>query len=216
MIVDTMSYEEVASYLIKTCFSQNMLKQADDCIYKKWKKYVAEIKKWQQRGSTEKYRIFKLNKLKSEDMTLYYVPYASTPKFIDSVRFSIIRYRRDKYVAFLCKKTIIFFTWHSLQRYAERFLNDKDASIDETFIGDMLIYNTQYAHSKYEYKNRETSMMTTTDGSFLGFKCGENVYVAKTFISEQNYFCNQSEIDKEAIDYLKDYKMREYNDTIYR
>lgn len=221
MIVDTMTFEEISKYLWKTSFSQETLNKIDSGKFyiRKKKMFLLDIKKWRlNQFSTEKYKIFNPVYYKGKnDETLVTVYYSGDGVHLDFINFVVFNYRGKKYVAMKSVNpgSVMFYTWHSLRRYSERFLGDPDALIDDIFIGDFLIFNASYMERRYIHEGTERILMVTTDGSFLCDKYGMS-YVARTFISENEYFQNQKELDQETLQKLKKYWEEVWGETIER
>lgn len=195
MIVDTMTFEEVAKYLNKTCFNEFSEIRNERLYLKNEKLYNKAINKW---NCKDELLMFKPIISKGEyDLPLISVPYVSDMDYIVFCNFTILRYKGKRYVAHQRSKgNIWFYSWHSLERYSERFLEEKDAEIDIDFISEMLVYNFDTITGEYIYKGRKTIMMVVRDGAFLCEKY-INGYIMKTFISQQEYFSNQDCMDKE-------------------
>lgn len=218
MIVDTMTFDEITEHLLKTIFSLERITEVYmKQIVPKEKKYQREIIKWRRNCNHSQYRIFKPIISKNDyEEELVYVPFCADKKHIDCILFTTIKYKRKKYVAFkLTNNQVIFYSWHSLMRYSERFLNELEPIIDTEFIADMLIYNTGYQRTTYTHKGRLSKMYVSTDGGFL---CEEYVkcVVANTFISHNEYFSNQEQLDKVAFEQLKKHKKEIYGYWIDR
>ena len=59
MIVDTISFDEITNYLLKTSFSTSRIIEVEKkYIYPNRKKYRREIVKWKQNPAREQYKIF--------------------------------------------------------------------------------------------------------------------------------------------------------------
>lgn len=215
MIVETMTFDEVAKYLWRTSFSDENVSKPYRKMHENTKKYNKAIALWNRTHKEEdKCKIFKQLRNKGKyDETLIFVPFCYNGIDLDFVCFVTFNYGNRKFAAMKCvaENQVMFYSWHSLRRYAERFLKDADAEIDDIFIGDMLVYNTQLITKSYIHDGKETLMLITTDGAFLCDKYGEN-YVARTFISQEEYFSNQEEIDAEAIQELKAHRKNVFNE----
>lgn len=222
MIVDTMSFEEISKYLWKTSFSPETLKKMDSSkpYLRKKKLYLLEIRRWRyNHDPSEKYRIFKPVYYKGKnDETLVTVYYSSDGVHLDFINFVTFYHRGKKYVAMKSVRpgSVMFYSLHSLRRYSERYLGDPEATIDDIFVGDFLIYNSSCMERRYTYDGKESILMITTDGSFLCDKYEEGVYVARTFISENEYFQEQKELDQETLQRLKRYWEEVWGETIER
>lgn len=145
-----------------------------------------------------------------------FIPYAINTEIPDFIIYITFFYRGKKYVAFkMVEERVMFFSWHSLHRYSERFLEVQDPIIDNEFIGDMLIYNRGFCRTTYTYKGILSKMYITTDGGFL---CEEydKCIVANTFIPSKEYFSNQEELDSSAFEELKRTKKETYGYWINR
>lgn len=218
MIVDTMTFNEITKYLLKTSFSTSRILEVEKkYIISNWKKYRREIIKWRQNPNRSLYKIFKPIPSKGNcDEELVYVPFAVNTDYPDFILFVQFHYRGKKYVAYkLVDNKVMFFSWHSLERYSERFLGEMNPVIDNEFIGDMLIYNSGFRRTTYRYKLKKTKMYVSTDGGFL---CDEHkkCIVVNTFISQKEYFSNQEELDKSAFEVLKQLKKQVYGFWIDR
>ena len=200
-----MTFEEITDYLNRTVFSP---KKREEIYQKnvegKFNKYHRNSVKWYQKQSHSLYLILdtivSCEKYQEEMVMVIFCP---NKKQIGHLVFTTFFYRNNKYVAFhLNDNKIWYFSWHSIKRYAERFLNDKDADIDYEFISEMLVYNGYFYKTNYEYQGKLTNMFVTLDGGFL---CDEfnNYIIARTFISEKEYFENQKELDLAAFDNLR-------------
>lgn len=99
--------------------------------------------------------------------------------------------------------------------YAERYLGEPDAEIDDVFISEMLCYNICYEPTEYDYQRKHTNMFVTRDGAFLA-DIFNDVFVARTFISLKEYFSNQKELDSEAFKRVQKYKADKYGDSFER
>lgn len=220
MIVDTMTFPEISDYLWKTSFSENSMKGVEEIYRRKRKVYQRDLKNWERRPNhPEKYLIFKPVYYKGKnDEKLCIVFYSNKSGSIYLVCFLTFYYCGRKYVAFRPAETgkrVVFYSWHTFQRYSERFLGEPEATIDDIFIGDMLIFNTQTFEVNYTHDGRKTIALISTDGAFLGDEY-ENCFVAKTFIGESEYFENQKELDREALEILRRYKEEVWGDTLDR
>ena len=219
MIVDTMSFEEISKYLWKTSFSQETLEKMDSSkpYLRKKKLFLLEIRKWKYNNHPEKYRIFKPVYYKGKnDETLVTVYYSGDGVHLDFINFVTFYHRGKKYVAMksVIPGSVMFYSLHCLRRYSERFLGDLNPEIDDIFIGDFLIYNASSMERRYTHDGKESILMVSTDGSFLCDKPGEGIYVARTFISEKEYFKEQKELDKETLRRLKRYWEEVWGETI--
>lgn len=220
MVVDSMTYTEIVDYLFNKGFSDKAL--IEECILpierNNKKKYYRLINKWKSNYNRKGlYRIFKpILYGKGYSEQYWCVPFSSG-KHLDYVFFTTFNYRNKKYLAFRTHTPLgaILFSWHSIKRYAERFLGDTDPIIDEVFIGDMLIYNTAYCMTEYTHNGKTSNMLVTTDGAFLCDIEGD-VNIARTFISEKEYFENQSVLDAEMIETVIDYRKTRYGDPTDR
>lgn len=218
MIVDTMTFDEITKYLLKTSFSTSRILEVEKkYIIPNLKKYRREIIKWRQNPNRTLYKPFKpivSNENCNEE--LVYVPFAVNTDYPDFILFVQFHYRGRKYVAYkLVEDSVMFFSWHSLERYSERFLGEMNPVIDNEFIGDMLIYNNGFSRTTYTYKGKKTKMYVSTDGGFL---CDEHkqCIVVNTFISQKEYFPNQEELDKSAFEEIKQFKKKAYGFWIDR
>lgn len=212
MIVDTMTFDEVTKYLIKTTFKSDRINGLyKKLISTKGKKYQREMIKWGNNYNHSKYKIFPPTVLKEDlENELVLVPFCCKKKYLDCIYFTTIFYRGKKYVAFkLTDNRVMYFSWHTLKRYSERFLNEMEPVIDNEFIGDMLIYNSGAQPTTYTHNGRETKMFVSTDGGFLGDEY-KTCAVANTFISKKEYFSNQEQLDKTAFEQLKTYTKEKY------
>ena len=218
MIVDSMTFEEITNHLLKTTFSsKNEYKMYHQHIYPLWVKSRRSIIKWSQNIARTDYKIFAPVVSKCEfNEELVCIPYCANPKYISTVSFTHFFYRNERYIAFkLNDDRIMYFTWHSLKRYAERCLEDLEPEIDNEFIGDMLIYNSGMKETNYVYKGRQTTMYVSTDGAFLGYG-GSKYIMAKTFITKNEYFSNQEKLDTSAFEELRRYKKEKYGYWLMR
>lgn len=218
MIVDSMTFEEITSHLLKTTFSsKNVDKMYHQHIYPLWVKNRRSIIKWGQNIARTEYKIFAPVVSKCGfDEELVCIPYCSNPKNKSTVLFTQFFYRNERYVAYkLNNNRIMYFTWHSLKRYAERCLEDLEPNIDIEFIGDMLIYNSGLIGVDDVYKGRQTKMYVSPDGAFLGYG-GPKYIMAKTFISKNEYFPNQEKLDASAFEELRRYKKEKYGYWLQR
>lgn len=218
MIVDTMTFDEITEYLLKTSFSTNRLVEVEQkYIVPKANRYRREIIKWKQNPTRSEYKIFSPIVSKGNcDEELVYVPFSVNTDYPDFILFVQFYYRGKKYVAFkLVDNRVLFFSWHSIQRYSERFLGEMNPVIDNEFIGDMLIYNSGFCRTTYTYKGKLSTMYVSTDGGFL---CVEHqkCVVMNTFISQNEYFSNQEQLDKSAFEKLKQGKKDNYGYWIDR
>ena len=216
MIVDTMTLKDVAEYLWKHPFSKTAIENISEQYKRKHSLYKQEIAKWLRKNNSEKIKVFKTLKYKGgNEETLYGTPYTDAKAYINFVFFTVIRYKNRKIVAFkqLYNNKVAFFSWHSIQRYCERFLGDADIEIDIETIGDMLAHNCTLQPIEYAHNDKRKIMMPSTDGSFL-CEFVEGYIFAKTFISTAEYFENQAEIDKEAMEILRRHRKEKYNDDI--
>lgn len=211
-----MTFNEISDYLYRTSFSDDTIKIIERCICSKIKQYYKALKCWLRNPKKEKFKIFRPITYKGKnDETLIVVPHSDENRHIDFVAFVKFMYRNSKYVAFKRSdsKRCVYFSWHSLRRYAERFLKDKDAKIDDVFIGKFLTYNASgYIPNVGE---KDNMMYVIRDGSFLGEMYGGDV-IAKTFISEAEYFDNQRKIDAEAFKQIKIHYLFKWNVIIDR
>lgn len=218
MIVNTMTFDEITDYLLKTSFSTNRLIEVNQrYIVPNAKKYRKEIIKWKQNPARSEYKIFKPIVSKGTcDEELVYVPFSVNTDYPDFILFVQFHYRGKKYVAFkLVDNRVLFFSWHSLHRYSERCLGEMNPVIDNEFIGDMLIYNSGYCRTTYTYKGELSTMYVSTDGGFLCVE-HQNCVVMNTFISQNEYFSNQEELDRSAFEKLKEGKKETYGYWINR
>ena len=219
MIVDTMTFQEISEHLWKTSFSRDAMIGVEDIYRKNREKYQKEIKKWERNPVKDQYRIFKPVHIKrhNED-PLTVVFYSNGRGYVYLVCFTTFWHQSQKYLAFRPSeegRRIVYFTWHSLKRYATRFLGDPEATLDDVFLGDILIFNNQTVEREYTYDGKTTIALITTDGTWLCEK-HENYIIAKTFIGEKEYFKEQRELDLESIEILKKYKQEVWGDTIDR
>ena len=171
MIVDTISFDEITNYLLKTSFSTSriIIEVEKKYIYPNRKKYRREIVKWKQNPAREQYKIF--NPIVSKGNCheeLVYVPFGVNTDYPDFILFVQFHYRGRKYVAYkLVGNRVMYFSWHSLERYSERFLGDKNLVIDNEFIGDMLIYNSGISRTSYTYKGIPSIMYQQMEVSYV-------------------------------------------------
>lgn len=218
MIVDTMTFEEITNHLLKTTFSsKNVSNMYHQRIYPMWAKNRRSIIKWNQNIARTEYKIFTsiFNK-NGFDEELVCIPYCANSKYVDTVLFTQFFYKKERYIAYkLTVDRIMYFTSHSLKRYAERYLGDLEPEIDNEFIGDMLIYNSGFMKTNYVYKGLLTNMYVSTDGAFLGFEDSKYIMV-KTFITKNEYFPNQKKLDISAFEKLKRYKKETYGYWLQR
>lgn len=220
MIVDTMTFEEIAKYLWHTVFSESVITHLTQLYYDKQNKYKIAIRNWKSKpvNQRDEILIFKPINYKVSKLILCGTPYFSgSGKFIDFVYFTTFHYRGTKYVAMkLVGSGVMFYSWHSLKRYGERYLGVPDAEIDDAFISDVLIYNVCAEHREYDYHGKHTNMFVTRDGAFLGDILQDDIIVARTFISQSEYFSNQKELDSEALADVQKYKADKYGDSFER
>lgn len=223
MIVDAMTFPEISDYLKKTSFSTKSTKGIESIYHRKRTEYQREIKKWiKHHPKEEKYRIFRPTYYKGEnDETQTIIFYSDRPRCIYYVSFIVFWKDNRKYLAFkpspiLGKGRVIFFSYHALHRYAERFMEDPNTSLDDEYLGDLLIFNAQFIERRYTYEGKETAALISTDGAWLYYPKDEENPVIRTFISENEYFNEQAELDKEAIEELKKYKKKTWDNTIDR
>lgn len=200
-----MTFDEITEYLLRTSFSANRLAEVDNKnIYTHKNKYRRAIIKWRQNPSHSEYKIFKPIISKGNyDEELVFIPFSINTDYPASIAFVMFHYRRNKYVALkLANNTVLFYSWHCLKRYSERFLNEMSPMIDYEFIGKMLIYNSGYQRATYNHKGQKSIMYVSTEGSFLSVEYKKCI-VANTFISRNEYFANQEQLDKAAFEELK-------------
>lgn len=219
-IVDSMTYEEVSKYLWRYVFDSEHIEHIMDIYYRHQNKYKKAMREWNRRpvDKRDEILIFPPIKYKVLDLHLRAVPYYSgAGKYIDFIYFTTFHYRNRKFVAMkLNKSGVMFYSWHALHRYAERYLKEPDAEINDSLIGDILIYNVCSEPTRYNYHGKLTNMFVTRDGAFLGDLINEDLIVAYTFISESEYFPYQAELDKEAFLRVQKYKAENYGDIIER
>lgn len=218
MIVDTMSFEEITKYLIKTSFSEsNLYRVLTKHIGHNEKKYRREIISWKKNPlHRSKIRIFKPVISNYYDEELVWIPFGVKEWLGDYIVFLSFRYRGRKYVAMkLTNNNVIYYSWHTFERYSERYLHVLNPTIDYNFIANMLVYNSGYTPTHYSYKGRDSTMYVSTHGGFLCLEYS-NYTLVKTFISCDDYFPNQAELDKPAFQALQRMKELVYGYSITR
>lgn len=207
-----MTFEEISAYFWKTIFNKETIERVNKNLLKKTGYYKKEYNKWKwKQNKDSQYKIFKPETFKGKfDETLIYIPYSSG-KVLDFVCFVVFTHRNRKYVAMklINKNHVFYYSWHAIQRYIERFLQEQpnDIEIDNSFLGELLIYNTQSIKTSYEYKGIPTIMYIVNDGAFLCIEEGNSV-IAKTFISQEEYFKNQELLDAEALEAVRERKKK--------
>ena len=218
MIVDTMTFDEIADYLMKTSFSKaNIRAIYQEHIIPNEKKYRRAIIKWKQNPNHTEYKIFTpiiSNGTCNEEWV--FIPVAVNTNVPYHIIFNTFFYQGHRYVALSrVDSVVVFFSWHSLRRYSERFLKEPNPTIDNEFIGEMLIYNSSFYRTTYTYKGKLSKMYVSTDGGFL---CDEyqRCIVVNTFISANEYFSNQEQLDRDAFEVLKKAKKESYGIWIRR
>lgn len=213
MIVDSMTFDEITEYLLKKCFSSKNIEE----IYvrnvgSKMKLYRRECIKWNQKQFRPMYR--KFNPIISKgifDEEIVLVPFCTNKDYVDIIVFTQFHYRGSKYVAFkqTNNSSVVYYSWHTLKRYSERFLKEDEPYINIDFISHMLIRNTASIKTSYIHKGETTIMYVSTDGGFLCDEYKKSV-VVRTFISQEQYFSNQEQLDVLAFEELKRYKKGTY------
>ena len=213
MIVYSMMFDEITEYLLKKCFSSKNIEE----IYarnvgSKMKLYRRECIKWHQKQVRPMYRKFKpiiTKGIYDEEVVL--VPFCINKDYVDFIVFTQFHYRGTRYVAFkqAHNSSVVYYTWHSLKRYSERFLKEDEANINIDFISHMLIRNTASIKTTYNHKGVTTIMYVSTDGGFLCDEYKKSV-VVRTFLSQEQYFSNQDQLDGVAFEKLKRYKKETY------
>ena len=213
MIVNSMTFDEISEYLLKNCFSSKNTKTIyARNVVPKMKLYRRECIKWNQKQIRPMYRKFNpiiTKGIYDEEVVL--VPFCTNKNYVDYIVFTQFYYRGSRYVAFQQSHnmSVVYYSWHCLKRYSERFLKEDEANINIDFISDMLIRNTGAKRKTYEYKGETTIMNVSTDGSFLCDEYKKSV-VARTFISHEEYFPNQEKLDMSAFEELRRYKKEKY------
>ena len=208
-----MTFDEITEYLIKNCFSSKNIEEIyTRNIGSKMKLYRRECIKWNQKQVRPMYRKFKpiiTKGIYDEDVVL--VPFCTNKNYVDFIVFIQFNYKRTRYVAFMQanNSSVVYYSWHTLKRYSERFLKEDESNINIDFIGDMLIRNTGSIKTTYVYKGKRTIMYVSTDGGFLCEEYKKSV-VVKTFISQEQYFSNQEHLDGVAFEKLKRIKKENY------
>lgn len=209
IIVDTMSISEVHNFVRRNSFSDEIVSSAIRKIESMENKYIRFARKKRNWSSQHPYCIFSpIEVTRNGEVRLIAVPYISNGmvgKCIDVVMFTTIFYRRNKYVVFDCPKgSDIFFSWHSLKRYAERFLENPNAPITNELIGSFLIYNHLCVHTEYTCKDEIKPILVTLHGIFLCDTTPSTCIIAKTFISKKEYFEKQASIDEVGYKVLRE------------
>lgn len=210
MITDTMTWNEVNSYFCKIhqqLFSnKQFLKLMRQKRYNRFKK--------PEDG-------FIFNGLDSIDLKdnnkvyiFYYMPSQTCEKLF--ILFSIFSYRKKDYVAFFVAREdkpdyVIIYSWHALDRYFERFYDEKNAIINAEDIAKLLVYNAVAVIFNGTDKNRDNSnrYFITSDGVFMGEE-GDGYYIIHTFVTREMLFRSQKYVDKEGMQEIRNYIQAKY------
>ena len=217
-----MTFSEINDYLWRTAFSEESLKGIENIYSRNGPKYLKELRRWWKSKEKDKYRIFKPVYYKGKnDERCTIIFYSDKPDRVYCVCFLSFWYKGRKYLASRPtafntghdKGRIIFFSYHSFKRYSERFLGDPDSILDDEFLGDIFIYNTNYIEKEYTYQGKTSVALISPDGIWL-MEYIDGCPVVKTFISEKEYLGSQKDIDKEAIEFLKFYRREIWDDTL--
>ena len=204
IIVSSMTLIEVGDFLKETVFSSDAISKLEERVDKKNKDYEKAYKVWLYNHDENEFcKIFNPIRYKGKNSeTLTMVPFwIKGDKEISFVLFSIFHYNGQKYVASCIDGGLEFYSNHCLERYAERCLDDKDAVIDEEFIGDMLIYNLISQVRIFEYKGRKSTYNIVQDGVFISVQLG-HYRLMKTFLGTDNFFKNQKEFYNDELESL--------------
>lgn len=218
MVVDTMSFEEITEYLNRNIFTAKRVNEIlHKHIYPNARKYIKAMIKWKQNPNHTPYKIFNPITSKREyEEELVYVRYGVDYKYHDYILFTKFHYRGKQYVAYkLVNNRVVYYSWHALQRYAERFLHEVNPIINNEFIAKMLVYNTQQMCTNYTHNGQPTDMFVARDGSFLGYD-HKNYTLIKTYISHDEYFDNQAALDKDAFEDIRKFIKETYGYWISR
>lgn len=213
MIVNSMTFDEITEYLLKKSFSSKNIDEIyNRNVVPKINLYRRQCIKWNQKQVRSMYRKFNPiinNGIYDEEVVL--VPFCTNKKYVDFIIFTQFHYRGSKYVAFkqANNSSVVYYSWHTLKRYSERFLKEDESYINIDFISDMLIRNTGSIKTTYKHKGETTIMYVSTDGGFLCDEYKKSV-VVRTFISQEQYFSNQEQLDGTAFEKLKRYKKETY------
>lgn len=129
--------------------------------------------------------------------------------------FSIFRYRNKKYVAFYLTsiKSVVFYSWHSIKRYYERYYEESDVAIDIEDIARMLLYNAALVWVPGNADHYFNQLGISRDGIFLAFATDDYTLI-RTYITPEMAKGDQRISHCMGTDHLIKYFKTEYNIAI--
>ena len=196
MIVDTMSWEEVTSYYrkLKKTFEANP-------------KFLRTLKSFRpdRFRKAEDGIIFNgLKKLELENNDTLYISLFLYSNTLESMFqfFCKFLYRRKEYIVyFLSDGDVVFFSFHSISRYLERYYKfvDKSLPISVYDIAKMLAWNGGLS---YKICDDNNILGSCRDGFFFGNNRNKCL-IFNTFVTKEMLYPDQKVVDAELMSLLR-------------
>ena len=219
MIVDTMTLGEVARYLLLNVFDNrphiNLIEKKIAPLLPKYKQAIGawRFNPTRSKGGGDRVKVFKPIIVSSPlphslpGEKLFIIPTSSSTtdfKFATTCGY-IFTWRGKKYIATRIKESgskerfIRFYTWHSLERWMERWEGNLEDSLTLEKACEIIGRNCDVVFNCGEGKNGKDDdrerLFASWDGSWLGImEWQERYMVLATFISEEEYYERQEEI----------------------
>lgn len=216
MIVDSMSWRDIADELVADMLESNVIGKSTLLVRERQKKYIKAY------GDRKVRCRFKEFAIKSERNNLFYiVPIGMNKTSLKTngaykIYVVFFPYRRGMCVCTLgvdIKNIIVtpdFYLPHFFDRYRERYNNNEKGEEFRKTVFDFLLHNGEtYTEKVTDSKYGEDAIITRcVDGIMLGHKY-DNIHLYKTFVSDDMLFDDQ--IAKSYELELKLYQMMDRN-----
>lgn len=196
MIVDSMSWKDIADELVADLIESNVIGKSTLIVREKQKSYIKAY------GDRKVRCRFKEFTIKSERNNLFYiVPIGMNKTSLKTngaykIYVVFFPYKRGVCVCTLgangVKVTPNFYLPHFFDRYRERYNNNEKSEEFRKTVFDFLLFNGEtYTEKVPDSKYGEDAIITRcVDGIMLGHKYG-NIHLYKTFISDDMLFDDQ-------------------------
>lgn len=221
MIVDSMTWQEIASELVCDLVESDVIAISTRWIRERQKKYVRAYGDRRQRC-----RFKELYIKSSRNNDFYIVPIAMNKTSLKKngaykIYIAFFPYRGGMCVCTLGtngvnKVTPDFYLPHFFDRYKERFSGDEKSQAFKDFVFDFFLYNGESTTKRTpDSKYGEDAIFTRCiDGIMLGYEYG-NIHLYKTFISDDLLFDDQIEqsytLEMKLYDYMNKNQLESYN-----
>lgn len=220
MVVDSMSWKDIADELVADLLESNIVGKSTIWIKEKQKKYIKAY------GDRKERCRFKEFTLKSERNNQFYiVPIAMNKTSLKKngaykIYIVFFPYKRGVCVCVLGINNLgqiapDFYLPHFFDRYRERYSGNENSDEFKKTVYEFLLYNGE-SHTEIDLNSKygENAIITRcVDGIMLGHKYG-NIHLYKTFISDEMLFEDQKiksiDMEEKLYYYMNDNQKESY------